>query len=360
MLELYRRHLSTCPHLEKGQNWTKCACPVWVYGHVGTRKVRKSLGTRDWQRGLARVGKMEANSQAEDEVSLKVAVERYLEDCTTRGLSQSTLVSYGNILKALMVFCSERDVASLNDVTPATLTSFRVYRNVKPSTQRKEIESLRALFWFCVRNKWITENPASAIKPPKESAPATLPFERREVQDLLGACSVIDQNHRDTCERTRARARAMVMLMLYSGFRVSDAVKLERSRVKPDGRLMVRAMKTGAWLSIKLPKDCLDVLAALPVESTKYYFWSGVSDLDTAVKSARRTIECLGRLAKIKAHPHRFRDTFAVELLLKGTDIRTVQLLLGHKSVKTTEKHYAPFVAGFQKMLDEAVAKLDW
>ena len=63
---------------------------------------------------------------------------------------------------------------------------------------------------------------------------------------------------------------------------------------------------------------------------------------------------------KIKGQPHRFRDTFSVSLLSKGEELRTVQLLLGHTSVKTTEKHYAPFVESFQRVLDAATAKLDF
>ena len=47
-----------------------------------------------------------------------------------------------------------------------------------------------------------------------------------------------------------------------------------------------------------------------------------------------------------------------MELLLAGEDIRKVQLLLGHKSIKTTEKHYAPWVQRFQQGLDTAVSKL--
>jgi integrase len=45
-----------------------------------------------------------------------------------------------------------------------------------------------------------------------------------------------------------------------------------------------------------------------------------------------------------RCHPHMFRDTFAVELLLSGVPIDQVSLLLGHSSVKVTEKHYSPFV----------------
>jgi site-specific recombinase XerD len=56
----------------------------------------------------------------------------------------------------------------------------------------------------------------------------------------------------------------------------------------------------------------------------------------------------------VAGHPHRFRDTFSVGLLEKGEDLRTVLLLLGHKSIKTTERHYAPYVRSFQAILDAA------
>jgi integrase/recombinase XerD len=150
----------------------------------------------------------------------------------------------------------------------------------------------------------------------------------------------------------------MVLTLLYSGFRISDAVKLARAKVNMQtGQLLIRMMKTGAPLYVRLPQIALDALAALPVESP-YFFWSGKSKLSCAIGSARRTIDCLLNLAKvIDGHPHRFRDTFSVALLTNGTDLRTVQLLLGHTSIKTTEKHYAPFVVSMQRALDEAVSR---
>lgn len=54
---------------------------------------------------------------------------------------------------------------------------------------------------------------------------------------------------------------------------------------------------------------------------------------------------------------HRFRDTFAVELLLKGVPIEQVSILLGHSSLKITERHYSPWVKAQQGQLEAAVRK---
>jgi integrase len=98
-----------------------------------------------------------------------------------------------------------------------------------------------------------------------------------------------------------------------------------------------------------------------------YFFWSGNGDPETAKKGWQRALRRLFKRAKIKkpdgtpkrCHPHMFRDTFAVELLLSGVPIDQVSLLLGHSSVKVTEKHYSPFVKARQEQLENSV-RLSW
>jgi len=75
--------------------------------------------------------------------------------------------------------------------------------------------------------------------------------------------------------------------------------------------------------------------------------------LETIIGSGRRRLSRLFKLAEISnGHPHRFRDTFAVELLLTGVPIERVSILLGHESVRTTERNYAPWVRSRQEQLE--------
>jgi Phage integrase family len=75
------------------------------------------------------------------------------------------------------------------------------------------------------------------------------------------------------------------------------------------------------------------------------------------VRSWQTRLRRLFKLAGVpNGHPHRFRDTFAVELLLAGVPIERVSILLGHQSVTITEKHYAPWVRSRQEQLEADLA----
>jgi integrase/recombinase XerD len=72
----------------------------------------------------------------------------------------------------------------------------------------------------------------------------------------------------------------------------------------------------------------------------------------------QRSLRTLFRLAGVPdGHAHRFRDTFAVELLLAGVPLERVSVLLGHQSVKVTEKHYTPWVKARQEQLESDVRR---
>jgi hypothetical protein len=106
-----------------------------------------------------------------------------------------------------------------------------------------------------------------------------------------------------------------------------------------------------------LPEFVLSALEATPKVTDKFFFWSGEGKLESIVRSWQTRLRRLFKLANIPdGHAHRFRDTFAVELLLAGVPIERLSILLGHQSVRITEKHYAPWVRSRQEQLEADLA----
>jgi integrase/recombinase XerD len=365
MLNLYRRHVPGCQNADKGTHATNCRCPIWCYGSVptsaGERIIRRSLKLRDWGRAVRRADQMERKPEVFIEpVKLAHACDAYLNDCRSRKLADSTLASYGKTLDHLKAFCTSKGIRSIEECELAQLSEFRSSRDVAASTGGKEIETLRAFGAFCVERGWMEQNWAKKLKPPKQQAPPTMPYTQHEVDRILVACDHLEDDNPNRREQNRLTARARCLVMLYSGLRISDMVKLERARVDMNtGKLLLRTMKTGVPLYVRLAPEAVDSLRRLPLAG-EYFFWNGDSKLATAVGNARRSIQRVLAIAGIQGHPHRFRDTFSVALLEAGEELRTVQLLLGHTSIRTTEKHYAPWVKSMQRILDAATAKLDF
>jgi integrase/recombinase XerD len=376
MYSLYRRHEKPNPQTGQegcryfgkgGARHIKCNCPVWMDGteeSTGKRQ-RVSLKTRSWSQAQARLAEIENGGRALPTAAidrapmLASAIASFLDDCRARNLAASSIERYRNMLRHLTAHFGE---CRLSAMTLDALTQYRAARTAKAAagTMRAEIGNMRTFFRFCEDREWIEKNPARRLRAPKADREPTLPFTRGEVDRILAACDTVSDTRGDAmAARSRARARALVLLLLYSGLRISDAVKLERAKLDlATGRLLIRMMKTREPLYVRLPQEAVDALAALECESP-YFFWNGESQLYSMIRVASRTIErILTRAAVANGHPHRFRDTFAVELLLAGSDLRTVQLLLGHTSIQTTEKHYAPYVASMQRGLDQAVSRL--
>jgi integrase len=146
--------------------------------------------------------------------------------------------------------------------------------------------------------------------------------------------------------------------MRYSGLRLNDAVTLERARLN-ENRLFLYQQKTGLPVYVPLPPHVVELLGTLPNTNSRYFFWTGNGLHYRASNCWHASLQRLFRWAKLekRAHPHMLRDTFAVELLLAGVPIDQVSILLGHSSVKTTERHYAPFVKARQEQLVSSVEK---
>src|SRR5438270_5988552 len=167
-IDLYRRHSPDCKHSSKGQNFTKCSCPIWCYGTLNARPVRQSLKTRDWTIALRAIAGMEAEPQKPVQIlTVAAAIKEYLEDCAARHLAPSTITSYRNVLVPFGQYCENRNLREVRGLRLDEFRGFRAYREVSVKTQRKEIEHLRAFCAFCVQHGWLKENYGKLVRMPE-------------------------------------------------------------------------------------------------------------------------------------------------------------------------------------------------
>jgi len=352
MLTIYRRHRKNCKQRIDGRGYRRCLCPIWVDGSLNGIEIRKSLRLRDWQRAQGLVRQWEADGQRVEKprpLAVKEACEKFVADAEARNLREPTLYKYRLLFRQLQDFAAMHGLLCITDFDIDWVRRFRASWKNKNISARKKLEAFRAFFRFVHESGWIPTNPASHLKPPKITEPPTAPFTREEVASILKACDIYPD------KANAVRLRALIFLLRYSGLRIRDAVTLSRNLIQDD-KLFLYTAKTGTAVYCPLPPFVVEALNAIPASA--YFFWSGLSKPKSAVGDWQRSLKRLLILAGVPdGHAHRFRDTFSVELLLAGVPIERVSILLGHQSVRITEKHYAPWVRARQEQLEADVRR---
>jgi site-specific recombinase XerD len=301
---------------------------------------------------MKRVLKMETDGDKAQKTILE-ATQSFIRDAEARGLRPPSVYKYRLLFKQLNAFAEEKGMTHLDELGVHELRLFRESWKNKNFSARKKLEALRTFFRFCLESGWVAKNYALSITPPKVNQPPTMPYTRDEFNRVLAACDKYPSAKHPNAH-WGSRLKALVLLLRHSGLRITDAVTLSKRQLK-DGILILRTAKTGTDIRVPLPKDAVLALDA-EVQPNGYYFWTGLSTTKSCVRDYQRAFKTLYELAKVEnGHAHRWRDTFAVELLLAGVSLSDVSVLLGHQSIKVTEKHYSPWVKARQDQLEATV-----
>lgn len=259
-----------------------------------------------------------------------------------RGLARNSLAAYGRDIQKYLQYLQGQGVGSPEQITPTLIATFLgtlMDAGLAPRSRARVLSAVRMFHRFLRLENLADANPAAVIEAPRPDV--TLPdvLSGREV-DLLLASAVGD----DPIDR---RDRAMLELLYATGLRVSELVSLTRrdvnlqagyllvagkgdkERVVPIGQVACAAVS--AYLSAVRP--CLDrgqgkddlFLSRLGARMSRQSFWNII----------KKRAALAGIVSSIT--PHTLRHSFATHLLENGADLRSVQMMLGHSDLSTTQ-----------------------
>ena len=260
-----------------------------------------------------------------------------------RGLSDNSIVSYENDINKLSNFLLDKNKSiSPIKVSPDIIKEFiySISNSINPTSQSRIISGLRSFFEYLIFEKYIKTNPLSLIESPRISRklPDTLTI--KEI-DLLISNINISTNESEI-------NIALIETLYGCGLRVSELISLKISDlffsegfIKVTGKGNKQRLVPISDLNKRVIKSYMDnSRKKLKIEEKS----KDILFLNRRGKKLSRAmiftiIKRLAKLSDIKKNisPHTFRHSFATHLLKNGADLKTIQQLLGHQSITTTE-----------------------
>lgn len=269
-----------------------------------------------------------------------------------KGHSDNTLQSYRRDVRRYLTWLEQLRYSHLGQVTAADLegylrdlqTGFAGYKPLVVASTSRAFIVVRGLHRFALSEGELAEDVAAGIAPP--SAAQNLPdaLSIADVERLLDAIP-----HGEVATPVNIRDRALLELLYSTGTRISEAldITLDDFRHAADGEQILRVTGKGSKQRIvPIGQTAIDacneyVVRARPMlaKGTSHALFLNTRGAQLKRQSAWKVLQEAAQQAGIstKISPHTLRHSFATHLLSGGADVRTVQELLGHSSVTTTQ-----------------------
>jgi len=259
-----------------------------------------------------------------------------------RGLSNNTVVSYSRDLRKFIDFLEKNDVSNLSLVSNLHIISFLIElksQGLSSRTTGRNLTSIRMFFRFLVRENLLKTDPSLNIESPKIRAHLPNVLSISEVESLL--------SQPDITTLKGLRNRAMLELLYATGIRVSELVNLRLPSFNQEVGYLIafgkgskeRIIPLGATAQHYLKKYLAIVRPKFSKGKMNDVLFLNVSGNKLSRQGFLKIVKRYALKAGISKQlsPHTIRHSFATHLLERGADLRSVQIMLGHVDISTTQ-----------------------
>ncbi|MBN3039268.1 MAG: site-specific tyrosine recombinase XerD [Candidatus Omnitrophica bacterium] len=275
---------------------------------------------------------------------MKTAVEEFLHYLSVeRGLAENTIAAYRRDLSGYVKHLEKNKISSFSSVSRSHITNFMLYlkdKGLSSNSISRALVAIKVLHRFLVTEKYIKDDVTSAIALPKLWRKLPEVLSSQEVERLLGSCSNLKTNE-------GIRDKAVLEIMYATGMRVSEVVNLKLNNVNMDMGFVKcigkgqkeRIIPLGKYASQALTRYIEKARPAILKQKNDPSLFISRLGRKISRQSFWKAIKTYAKKSKIKKDitPHTLRHSFATHLLERGADLRTVQEMLGHSDISTTQ-----------------------
>ncbi|MDF2232842.1 tyrosine recombinase [Albimonas sp. CAU 1670] len=263
-----------------------------------------------------------------------------------RGAAANTLAAYARDLQDLAEFAGPDWPDAGREVLEAWMVDLEA-RGLGQATRARRLSAARQFYRFSLSEGWREDDPAARLSGPGASRRLPKTLSEAEAEALLAAARE-PTRETEAAKRDALRLACLMELLYATGLRVSELVSLPVAAVRGDPRMVLVRGKGGRERMVPLSPPARRMLAAWLSVRDATPAWKGSAFLFPSPGKAGHVtrqrmwqlIQALAARAGIdpaRVSPHTLRHAFATHLLAHGADLRSIQQLLGHADLSTTE-----------------------
>ena len=259
-----------------------------------------------------------------------------------KGLSKNTIEAYSHGLNRFLNYLRGKGMEEVREISKLDIREFLLFlkkKGLSSKTLARNLVSIRVFLRFLTEESILSVNPSEEIESPKTDK--TLPeiLSPEEVETLL--------EQPDTQIAQGMRDRAMLEMLYATGMRVSELTQLQVNHVRLEAGYVIVYGKGSKERIVPIGNEAIKWTRRYMGETRERFLKKGESPFLFVNRSGKsmsrqyfwKSIKAYGRRAGIRKRitPHLLRHSFASHLLERGADLRSVQLMLGHVDISTTQ-----------------------